>query len=94
MDVTLFPQEEVYKELYNNLEILPAPRFILEPMLDCIEEEMEDDLEEAAADEANFEELVLIINGNKKKKKKKKKDKKNESDFPTKIANQTSEIVS
>ena len=70
MDVTLFPQEEVYKELYNNLEILPAPRTILEPMLDCIEEEMEDDLEE--------EELVFISsNGNKKKKKKKKKGKKN-----------------
>lgn len=70
MDVTLFPQEEVYKELYNNLEILPAPRTILEPMLDCIEEEMEDDLEE--------EELVFVSsNGNKKKKKKKKKGKKN-----------------
>ena len=68
MDVTLFPLEEVYQELYNSLEILPAPRFILEPMLDCIEEEEEDVQDDWPVME---EDLVLIINGKKKKKKKK-----------------------
>ena len=62
MDVTLFPREDLYKNLYN----AEFARFILEPVLDCIEEEVEDELEE-------IEETNSVIKNSKKKKKKKKK---------------------
>ena len=62
MDVTLFPREDLYKNLYN----AEFARFILEPVLDCIEEEVEDELDE-------IEETNSVLKNSKKKKKKKKK---------------------
>ena len=77
MDLTLFPREDLYKNLYNT----EFARFILEPVLDCIEEEVEEDPDE-------FEETASVLkNSKKKKKKKKKRNKAGESgDLPEQVS--------
>ena len=74
MDVTLFPREDLYQTLYSS----DIARFILEPMLDCIEEEQEEEQD----DEDDLEDFSSQVIRNGKKKKKKKKKRKIEENIP------------